>query len=623
MKDNQMSRGASQALYRYLPDSWIDFSLRGKDRKNYVAHVVRWNSEQLVGINKNRLIRLVNQAVRSFESLGNPGAPFPPTSGFGNELTTENCDVLTPKTGGEERGVIAEISPLTFYCKECHKVYTFSSSLDYEKKSYCPKCHIQLSQLRQIYFHRCGFATDKHPVFCTKCKSSNNIYYFGKYEFVCGACKTRIDMSKKCDCGERLGPKVALDPSQYFPFSLAFIDLINEKDENLISNTTYGSYAIILKWINSITIDDFEAIKKDGIVSNQEDYNKIFEEFFKIFKNGMPEDMARISAEMAAKNKCGNKYDVLINDLKSKIFCSERNIKRMAEMLIEYDMVNSSKDVSTLEEAKIIAKKLNTNANPEMYDEIAKKFGITNAKVCGDVPFVSCSYGYTREKNEYKDEAPVQLRAFKEEKPGRKNVYANKLRTEGVIFEFDRKKIIRWLMDNNVLKIEDAPNLESDHEIKLWFLNNINLEEINTFKKIDKERFPYTSYVYNLIHSISHLLMKSASEICGLNKDSLSEYIFAGIPAVMIYCQNSQGFSLGALFNVFEAYFDKWLNSAKKHSDRCIYDPICIDRYKACTGCLFTNEISCQHFNHDLDRQLIIGHYDKKTKTRIKGFWEE
>ena len=58
MKENQMSRGKSQSLYKYLPDSWIDFSVRGKYRKNYIAHVERWNSEKLTEINKKRLIRL-------------------------------------------------------------------------------------------------------------------------------------------------------------------------------------------------------------------------------------------------------------------------------------------------------------------------------------------------------------------------------------------------------------------------------------------------------------------------------------------------------------------------------------------------------------------------------------
>ena len=124
MKENQMTRGKSQSLYKYLPESWIDFSVRGKFRKNYIAHVVRWNSEHLTNINKKRLIRLTNQAVHSFASQAAQGTKVEPTAGFGAELDVDTCDVLTPKAGGDERGIVAEISPLTFYCKKCHKHQT-------------------------------------------------------------------------------------------------------------------------------------------------------------------------------------------------------------------------------------------------------------------------------------------------------------------------------------------------------------------------------------------------------------------------------------------------------------------------------------------------------------------
>ena len=54
----QMRRGVSQSLYKYLPDSWIDFSVRGEERNNYIAHVKRWTSDTLDEINKQRLIRV-------------------------------------------------------------------------------------------------------------------------------------------------------------------------------------------------------------------------------------------------------------------------------------------------------------------------------------------------------------------------------------------------------------------------------------------------------------------------------------------------------------------------------------------------------------------------------------
>ena len=126
--DKQMKRGKTQSLYKYLPDSWIDFSVRGKDRKQYIAKVERWNSKELVGINSRRLIRIVNHAVQSYASQGKADSSISPISGFGAELTQENCDVLTPKVSDVERGVIAKISPLTFYCKKCKKVYQFNSA---------------------------------------------------------------------------------------------------------------------------------------------------------------------------------------------------------------------------------------------------------------------------------------------------------------------------------------------------------------------------------------------------------------------------------------------------------------------------------------------------------------
>lgn len=87
--DRQMKRGKAQSLYKYLPDSWIDFSVRGKDRKQYIAKVDHWNSEKLDGINSKRLIRTVNHAIQSYAAQGAMGSSVNPISGFGAELTQE------------------------------------------------------------------------------------------------------------------------------------------------------------------------------------------------------------------------------------------------------------------------------------------------------------------------------------------------------------------------------------------------------------------------------------------------------------------------------------------------------------------------------------------------------
>lgn len=619
----QMKRGKNQALYKYLPETWIDFSIRGKERKQYIAKVLRWNSEKLDGINSKRLIRVVNESVHSFENQAAAFGDIKPLVGFGAELTKDNCDVLTPKASEEERGIVAQISPLTFYCKLCNKVYQFSSEEEYLKRSYCtnPECHhVELAQFRQIYFCKCGYATDRHNPRCPE-HGYQYVKWYGGYEFICTKCKKSIPMQIKCPvCGDVLRPKVALDPAQFFVFSISLIDLIDEKLESFISETEYGSYITLAYWLGLVKKDELDEIIKNGIVSDSEEYQKVYD---KMYQNMLPlgDVVAAQAAKIAADQQCGNRFNDLVNDLKAKIFNSKGDLSSIAERILEYDLVTRLEDVSDLSSAVQVARILNTNANPEQYAQIAKRYGIKSARVCDRIPFISCSYGYTRVESEWKE--GVQLHALREEKNGRKNIYATKLNTEGVLFEFDRQKIIKWLLSNEIIDGDESPNIDSEEEIKIWFLNHIKPSLIHPFSPIDETASNVTYYVYRLIHSLSHLLLRAAADIGGLGKDSLSEYIFPGIPAVLIYCQNSQGFNLGSLFNTFEAYFDKWMNKAYKNAQKCIFDPMCIEQKKACTGCLFVNEVSCQHFNKDLDRALVVGHVDRETQRKITGFWEE
>ena len=248
--------------------------------------------------------------------------------------------------------------------------------------------------------------------------------------------------------------------------------------------------------------------------------------------------------------------------------------------------------------------------------------GFSNVQICSGVPVVFAAYGYTRKERECKE--GVKLHGFPQEME-KKNIYATRLETEGVLFELDRRRVLNWLLDNNLIQNEELPQDMSDYGIKMWFLDRVRLDRITPFTPID-ETDAYgiiTKRVYTLLHSISHALMAEASEICGLDKSSLSEYILPNIPSVFIYCSNAQGFNMGALYSAFQSHFDRWLKHAKERSKKCIFDPICIDKEKACAGCLYLNEVSCQHFNKDLDRSYLCGFFDKQQQDKLTGFWED
>ena len=621
LRDNEMNRSITQSLYKYLPEAWIDFYIK-KTRTMYTARVRGWNSELLTDINHSRLIEKVKSNISYFE--GNGGK----LDGFGelNNISVENYEVRTPKAGVNP-DIFAEVNPLTFYCSGCNKIETLRESSDVKKytipRSKC--CGKPLKQISLIYSCQCGWAGPVVALPCDK-HGFDNLKYNGSFGFKCGTCNSTRQMIKNCPtCKKTLYPKPALDGSHFIPFSVSTIDLINMKEEDFLSKEGIdGSKIILGNWLGKIKDIEYtnfinEGIPKDDSEETKAKYEMLFNTFMMMYND---EEIAATNAKaaisMGTESTLKDIYDYFDTNIKIE------DTNKSAASILEYYRILNGEDnknyISTLEKAKQISKELNTSSDYDRYEELSNRFGIKNIQACGNVPFLFCSYGYTRKSNEPNG---TTLKAFPSEGKTKKNIYAVKLNTEGILIEFDKVKILNWLVKNNFINKNDLPtDMNDETKLKEWFLNNIQADKIPTFNDINKDLYPKTSYVYNLLHSISHALIKQAGDLCGLDKNSLSEYIFPQVPAIFIYCQNSQGLSLGALFNLFEAYFDKWLKYTLNSIDKCIFDPVCLDRDRACTGCLYINEVSCVHFNKDLDRRYLIGNYDKSTKEKIYGFWE-
>lgn len=627
VKENEMQRGLSQALYKYLPDSWIDFYIK-KTRTAYTARVKNWNSGELQDINKKRLLEQIRLLTESFVDNGGN------ISNFGSEISDKTYDVLTPR-GGINPDIIVEVNPLTFFCSSCRKVYLFKSSDDFLKYnndlSKC--CRKTLKQISLVYTCECGWGGPVTPRPCPKKEHGFSfLKYTGRFAFICGKDGITLEMRKKCpNCGKLLFPRNALDQSNYIPFPLSLIDLLGMDEERFLSNEESGANVILAYWLGQIDELNYKNLIKNGIPKESDETKSMqYQLMFKQFINsGLTKEQAENFAKMAVSGLSStSEVDKIKEYIDINIVIRDENkLNKLAIEILEFNRILNTSSVSNLEDAKRISRILNTHSRPENYNKTAEKFGIKTVQASGNVPFVFCSYGYTRKDSDpveaAKSKKPITLNAFPQERNEKKNVYATKLNTEGILFEIDRKRIVEWLLSNEFLSEHAAPDISSDIELKKWFINYVNTDKISTFSNINRMEDSITYYVYNLLHSMSHSLLRQAAYLCGLDKNSLSEYILPNIPAIFIYCQNSQGFSLGALFNLFEAYFDKWLTSMRNELEKCIFDPICIERDRACAGCLYLNEISCVHFNKDLDRRFLIGWYDKDSGERIYGFWED
>ena len=623
--DKKMRRGVQQSLYKYLPGSWVDYTQSGGGI-TYAVHVDNWNSIQLTGINNKRLLRVVNQRVHDFIEHSNDGEAS--IVDFSPNIDENSYDVLTPKISDKIGAIQTSVKPWVFVCNSCGRVRQYYSYDEFKRREHepCDNCGNHMTQLRMIRYCRCGYADG---IYVPKCQNPEHgtryMYRRGSgTDFVCSKCGKRAVISRKCpDCHGPLDIRPALDSSHFIPATVTLIDLLDKrKDRFLDQETNYqGEKSVIAQYLRLITPAQYEKLIADGCITKEDEYEKELQKEAELLRTqGVDESI--IDTVIDAKrrgNPNGQVFEAIATVANGLSVTSPADFTSIAEEILEYDELVHANVTLTLDDAEKDAEIINDGIRPD-YRTVAEQLGFSNVQICSSVPIVFCSYGYTR-KEQFGE--GVKLRGFPQEMEKR-NVYAARLETEGVLFEVDRQSIVDWLLSNNFIGPDDMPKSNNDYDLKMWFLDRIQPDLITPFTPIDdtSEKGKITKYVYTLLHSISHALIGEAAEVCGLDKSSLSEYILPNIPAVFIYCANSQGFSMGALYSAFQSQFDKWLKHAKDNSKKCIFDPICINHEKACAGCLFLNEVSCKHFNKDLDRSYLCGYFDVQSQEKLKGFWE-
>ncbi len=623
--EKKMSRGVQQALYKYLPGSWVDFTKSGGG-VTYAVHVDNWNSVQLTGINNKRLLRIVNQQVHEYIAASHDAEPV---VGFSSTINEENYDVLTPKISDTIGAIQTSVKPWVFVCNTCGRVRQYYSYDEFKRREHepCDECGKHMTQLRMIRFCKCGYADG---IFVPKCSTpEHGTKYMSRrgseIDFVCKKCGKKAALPFYCpECHQKLEIKPALDSSHYIPFTLSLIDLVDKRKDVFLDNETdfKGEKVVIAQYLGLIQQKQYEKVIADGKITQEDEFEKQLQKEAENLRLGGLDD-ATIEIVLDAKRRAnpnGQIFEAIAKVGQVISVTRSEELTPLAEEILEYDELVNAKVTLSLEDAEKDAEIVNDGITPE-YRKIANESGFSNVQLCSGVPIVTCAYGYTRCERSGEG---VKLRGFPREMEKR-NVYAARLETEGVLFEFDRKKVLEWLLKNRMIQIEDAPSLDDEYETKIWFMDRIHRDLITSFNPIDdtSKNGQITKAVYTLIHSASHALISEVSEICGLDKSSLSEYILPNIPAVFVYCSNSQGFSMGALYSAFQTHFDKWMKHVKENSKKCIFDPICINHDKACAGCLFLNEVSCQHFNKDLDRSYLCGHYDVQAQKKTSGYWEK
>lgn len=627
-----MKRSKSQAVYRILPGMWIN------DKDHYgrsaAAYVKSWNYQKMEGIYNEFVEAEIQRQILLFGMRGGD------ISAFNLSEPGESFSIVEAACRPDIPDILAELSPLFYYCPDCHKVTQYQKAS--AVKLVCPACGKgHLKQLPLVYPCECGYAS---PVVVPKVTGVRDFYYYPnekRYGVFYYQGKSRMfkEFGMKCpNCGSYIQRDSATSPSNYKAFTVSVINLINDQMGKFFEKGLPAQKIMVAKWFNKLSQDQFnDIIKNVDYAFSEKNTNAAAREEAEskakalVASGIIPE--SQLEATVATLLQSGNGSNLSVEDFQAAcdaIFAKEKKqsedeydswIKNLAFNLIQYETIKNARHIVTLDDAIKEEISMGFIDDASEIDELNAKLGFSNVQASENIEIINGSYGYTRKVTDPK-QAKGQLRLVAYAKDGDTNrnlVYSMKLETEGILFDVDRSKILKWLLLNHVITENDMPDIEDEISVKKWFAKNIHADHISSFGDIDEDD-NVTKYVFYLLHSISHALMKTAGELSGISTNSITEMIFVDTCSIFIYSQSSQGQVLGSLSGMFESLYGRFARQTYQDNRECIYDPICAERDdSSCQGCLVLADTTCKYFNTKLGRKYL---YSLHTDENIIGFWE-
>jgi hypothetical protein len=224
------------------------------------------------------------------------------------------------------------------------------------------------------------------------------------------------------------------------------------------------------------------------------------------------------------------------------------------------------------------------------YPRALQRAGIERVELIDKFPVLTAQFGYTRGKPNPGDS---RLRTYRE-KTGEYIVYGDLAQTEALLVKLDPVMVFGWLLRRGFKLPSSSGNRESAETI------------LAAMGPTDRPN-PLTESVIELVHSISHALIKRAAVYAGIERSALSEVVLPTTFSFFVYAAARGDFVLGGLQALFESDLHLLLDGMVDDEHRCALDPGCEDTGGACAVCLHLGEPSCRMFNTRLSRRALAG----------------
>lgn len=591
----KMQRGKQQVLFNYLPGMTFDYS-----GESITAKVISIRGDPETSISLGLVLGSIRNYVRSWRP------EFRPTlSDNCIEGNQEKFVLINP------RRVESTIFPRIFYCSnpECGRIYKWTESSHIPTSSRCKWCnHGTLKQIRWIKVHRCGAMNPLEPPYrCNNCGSSahwaldtKGSEKFRDFVWVCRNCGNSMHIfpnnCRECDWREDIQgvanpKKMSIDlfsaHSTYYPHYVVLLNMPTKDFDRILTKPEWpeliAAAYLDLPELNGKKLKDIDNAT-EGILSKE----KIAE----LRKIGIP-----VTEEQERKLSTQN---MDIENILSAVCLRtgvphpiwERNGREILESIIP---VQSNSPI----ECK----------NSTLMD----KYGFSSIILNPEFPIITATFGYSRV--DYRPNY-CRINAFPNDPEigGKNPIYIDKVTADAILVRLNPFKIIQWLKDNGLTP--EVPNGTDSTLSEIAYFVQL-FSELSCRSTIDQN--PEARMVFGLLHTYSHLCIRQAALLAGLDSTSLSEYILPHTLTIAIYSNHRFGASIGALSTLFEDDLQSWFDNISEAS-RCIYDPVCSDQGGSCHACTHLAETSCRYFNLNLSRAFLFGGYDEIQKKNIRGY---
>lgn len=237
--------------------------------------------------------------------------------------------------------------------------------------------------------------------------------------------------------------------------------------------------------------------------------------------------------------------------------------------------------------------------------------GIADMGLIREFELCRFSFGYSRMKalpvlqDKRHMNMPVRLRFFdpvRNDEVTKRPIYVVQQANQAVYVRLDERRVMRWLRS---LECRDMFTLADGQSVGAGALGAaVKMDRfLEGLPKSDDP--PAYLYLYTLLHSYAHLVMKQISEYSGLDLGSLGEYVFPADLAFVIY-RNGTTMDLGNLSAM-------WRNSGRAmlaalldpRATQCGTGSLCTTRGGACPDCLMIPETSCIASNKLISRSVL------------------